>query len=99
MTSCALCLMFDAGGHPGHPEVPRCGDQDYEALRRRQTIGRSRKAGRIRLVYGGCWRKIGFESPERAKRAAKRTENPSVHSFHCRHCGKFHIGKSDRVGS
>lgn len=97
--ACPLCTLFDASGHPGHPEAPRCGDHDYEALQRKQRTSRARWEGRIRLVYGGCWRKTGFENPEKAKKAAKRTENPSVHSFHCRHCGKFHIGKGERIGA
>lgn len=99
VADCVLCHLYAAENHPAHSEAPRFHGHDYEALRQRQRRGRLVKNARIRLVYGGCERKVKYETPGRAKRAAKRIGNPSVHAFHCRHCGGFHVGKSDKVGA
>jgi hypothetical protein len=97
--NCPLCTLFDSSQHPSHPEAPRCGDKDYESLAKRQARVRSKRAVRLKEWGTGCVRKFKFPNPAAARKEARRLGNPSIHEYHCRDCGGFHIGKGERAGA
>lgn len=94
-TTCGLCDLFDPSQHPGHPEVPRCGEKDYEALTPRRSKAWME---RIWLIRPRCERKRRYKSLRSAERVAKRMTQNTVHAYECRHCRGAHVGKSDRLG-
>ena len=64
-------------------------EEDYRELA--QTQKRRRK---VFSRWSQCVGKRGHETPEGARRVARRMGKPGLTTYHCIHCGKWHVGRA-----